>query len=124
MNRKRLRQNGFGLMQIFLWGIGIALVAVVAMKGIPSFIAYKTVLTAIKRIAAESGPNTTVSQVKSAFSKQMEIDYVRNITAEDLDVYKEDNQIVIAFTMTDKIKLVGPVSLVIDYSGSSKAAKE
>jgi hypothetical protein len=123
MNRNRLRQNGFGLMQIFLWGVGIALIAVIAMKAVPSFIAYKTVLSAVKRIAAESGPNTTVAQVKSAFSKQMEIDYVRNITADDLDVYKENNQIIIAFTMTDKIKLVGPVSLVIDYAGSSKTSE-
>lgn len=124
MNGKLSQQSGFGLAQILLWGVGIALVAIIAMKAVPSFIAYKTVLTAIKRIAVEAGPNGTVSQVKAAFAKQMEIDYIRNITPDDLDVYKENNQIVIAFTMTDKIKLVGPVSLVIDYSGSSKAASE
>lgn len=117
------RQKGFGLAQIFLWGVGIALVAIIAMKAVPSYITYKTVLTAVKRIAAEAGPNGTVAKVKADFAKQMEVDHVKTITPDDLDVYKENNQIVIAFTMSDKIKLVGPVSLVIDYVGSSKAAE-
>lgn len=124
MNGKINPQRGFGLAQIFLWGMGIALVAIVAMKAVPSYITYKTVLTAVKRIASEAGANGTVAKVKVDFTKQMEVDHVKNITADDLDVYKENNQIVIAFTMSDKIKLFGPVSLVIDYAGSSKAAGE
>ena len=122
MNRIFSRQRGFGLGQIFLWGVGIALIAVVAMKAVPSYITYKKVLTAVQRISAEVGPNGTVAKVKQAFEKQMEIDDVKKITADDLDVYKEGNQIVIAFKMSDKIKLAGPVSLVIDYEGSSQSA--
>jgi hypothetical protein len=124
MNGKIRQQRGFGLAQIFLWGVGISLVAIVAMKAIPSFITYKTVLTAVKRIAADAGANGTVAKVKADFTRQMEVDHVKNITADDLDVYKENNQIIIAFVMTDKIKLFGPVSLVIDYAGSSKAGSE
>lgn len=121
---KVLRQRGFGLSHVFFGGIIIALLAIVAMKAVPSFIKYQTVLTAIKRIAADAGANGTVAKVKSDFIKQMDIDGITSITHEDLDIYKEDNQIVISFTMSDKIKLVGPVSLVIDYSGSSKAVSE
>ena len=124
MNIALRRQSGFSLTQIFLWGILISLVAIVAMKAIPSFVTYKTVLSAVKRIASEAGSNGTVAKVKADFAKQMEVDNVSSISADDLDVYKEDNQIVIAFTMSDKIKLVGPVSLVIDYVGSSKAVSE
>lgn len=120
----KLRQSGFGLAQIFLWGVGIALVAIVAMKAVPSYLTYTKVLTAVKRIANEAGGNGTVAKVKADFAKQMEVDNVKTISADDLDVYKESNQIIIAFTMTDKIKLFGPVSLVIDYVGSSKAANE
>lgn len=124
MNKVLRRQRGFGLGQIFVWGVLIALVVIVAMKAIPSFMTYQTVLTAVKRIAAEAGANGTVAKVKADFAKQMEVDHVKTITADDLDIYKENNQIIIAFTMSDKIKLVGPVSLVIDYAGSSKAVSE
>lgn len=121
MNKSFGRQRGFGIGQIFVWGILIALVAIVAMKAVPSFVTYQSVLKAVKRIASEAGSSGTVAKVKADFTKQMEVDHIKNITADDLDIYKENNQIVIAFTMSDKIKLVGPVSLVIDYSGSSKA---
>lgn len=124
MNKILRRQRGFGLAQIFFWGTAIALITIVAMKAIPSFVTYQTVLTAVKRIAAEAGANGTVAKVKADFTKQMEVDHVKIITADDLDIYKENNQIVIAFSMSDKIKLVGPVSLVIDYAGSSKAVSE
>ena len=121
MNRTMKRQRGFGLSQIILWGVILALIGIVAMKAVPSFITYQSVLKAVKRIANEAGPNGTVAKIKSDFEKQMEIDNIKSITADDLDIYKENNQITIAFTMSDKIKLFGPVSLVIDYAGSSKA---
>ena len=123
MNKQSRNQGGFGITQVILWGVAIAMVAVVAMKAIPSFITYRSVLTAVKRIANEAGPNGTVAKVKADFTKQMEVDTIKTITADDLDVYKENNQIIISFTMSDKIKLVGPVSLVIDYVGSSKAVE-
>lgn len=121
MNKGLRRQRGFGLGQIVVWGVILALIAVIGMKAVPSFITYRSVLTAVKRIAGEAGPNTTVAKVKLDFSKQMEVDNIKSITADDLDVYKENNLIVISFAMSDKIKLFGPVSLVIDYVGSSKA---
>lgn len=124
MNKVLRRQSGFGLSHVFFGGIAIALIAILAMKAVPSFIKYQSVMTAIKRIAADAGSNGTVAKVRSDFIKQMDIDGITSITPEDLDIYKEDNQIIIAFTMSDKIKLVGPVSLVIDYAGSSKAASE
>jgi len=121
MNSKVRRQHGFSLMEILLWGVMLALIGIVAMKAVPSFVTYKSVLAAVKRIANDAGPNGTVAKVKVDFAKQMEVDHIKTITVDDLDIYKENNQIVIAFTMSDKIKLFGPVSLVIDYAGSSKA---
>lgn len=115
-------QSGFGLTQLLAWGILLGLCAVIAMKAVPSFLNYQTVMKTVKRIAGESNASTTVQQVKSAFSKQMEIEYVRNITADDLDIYKENGQIVIAFALNDKIPLFGPVSLLIEYKGESKGA--
>ena len=123
MNKIFRRQGGFGLSNVIVWGVLIALTAVVAMKAIPSFITYKSVQSAVTRIANEAGPNGTVAGVKGAFVKQMDIDGIKSISHEDLDIYKENNQIVISFTISDKIKLVGPVSLVIDYVGSSKAVE-
>jgi hypothetical protein len=116
-------QRGFGLSQLIMWGVILGLIAVVAMKAVPSFITYQSVLKAVKRIAAEAGNQGTIAQIKTSFSKQMEVDNIKTITADDLEIYKENGQIVISFAFTDKIKLVGPTSLLIEYKGSSKVVE-
>ena len=123
MTALRAGQKGFGLSQLITWGVILGLIAVVAMKAVPSFITYQSVLKAVKRIAAEAGPTGTIAQIKTSFSKQMEIDNIKTITADDLDIYKENGQIIISFAFQDKIKLVGPTSLLIEYKGSSKAVE-
>jgi hypothetical protein len=123
MTSFRNRQAGLGLSKLILWGVVLGLVAVVAMKAVPSFVTYQAVLKAVKRIGAEAGAQGTVGQIKTAFTKQMEVDNVKTITADDLDIYKENGQIIISFAFSDKIKLFGPVSLVIDYKGTSKSAE-
>lgn len=123
MKISRNRQQGFGLTKLIMWGVILGLIGVVAMKAVPSFITYQSVLKAVKRIGAEAGPQGTIAQIKTSFGKQMEVDNIKSITAEDLDIYKENGQIIISFAFSDKIKLVGPVSLVIDYKGSSKSVE-
>ena len=121
MTSLRTKQHGFGLSKLILWGALIGLCAVIAMKAVPSFVAYQAVLKAVKRIGAEAGAQGTIAQIKTAFDKQMEVEGIRSITADDLEIYKENGQIIISFAFSDKIKLVGPVSLVIDYKGTSKS---
>lgn len=117
-------QRGFGLSQIFLWGVLLALIAIGAMKVVPSVIEYQTILRGVKKVAANTGAQTTVAQVKISFSKQMEVDNIKTVTAEDLDIYKENNQIVVSFGYDKILPLFGPVSLLIKYAGSSKAVSE
>ena len=85
------RQRGFSITEIFLWGVVLALIGIIAMKAVPSFIPYKSVLAAVKRIANDAGSSGTVAKVKADFTKQMEVDNIKTITADDLDIYKENN---------------------------------
>ena len=43
------------------------------------------------------------------------------MSGKDLDITQVNDDIVVAFAYTKKIPLFGPVSLTIDYAGSSKA---
>jgi hypothetical protein len=123
MNTLRAKQRGISLTQLMLWGTVLGLVAVIAMKAVPSFIAYQSVLKAVKRLASEAGAQGSIPKIKDAFAKQMEVDNIKTITADDLEIYKENGQIIISFAFTDKIKLVGPTSLLIEYKGTSKGVE-
>lgn len=119
-----IRQRGFGLSQILFWGVFLALLAIGAMKVVPSIIEYQTILRGVKSVAANTSSTTTVAQVKNSFSKQMEVDSITTVTADDLDIYKENNQIVVSFAYDKILPLFGPVNLLIKYAGSSKAVSE
>ena len=54
-----------------------------------------------------------------AYARQAEIDHTSDIKPEDLEISKEGNQIVISFAYDKRIPLFGPVSLLIDFEGST-----
>jgi hypothetical protein len=112
-------QRGFGLGQLITWGVVIVFVALLGMKLFPSVLEYYTIVKDIKATAAAATPESTVSQVRAAFSRYADIDQIKRIEPTDLEIYKENDKVVIAFEYADKLKLFGPVSLLIEYSGSS-----
>ena len=121
MVASRKAQLGFELSKLILWGILLGVGAVLGMKAVPSFLMFQAVDKAAKEIASQSNQQTTVAEVKGKFGKYMEVNSIKFSTEEGLDIYKESNLIVIDYAFQDKIKLFGPVSLVIDYKGSTKA---
>jgi hypothetical protein len=117
------RQRGIALGQLLLWGFVLAIVAIIGMKAVPSVIEYYTILKNVKTVANQAGEGSTVGQVRSAYAKYAEIDNTKSLSPDDLDIYKEGGQIVIAFSYEHRIPLFGPVSLVIDYEGSATGGR-
>jgi hypothetical protein len=112
------RQRGVTLSGLLLWGIIIALVAVLGMKVAPEYLTYYKILKATKAVA-NSSTGKTVPEIRAAFGKYMDVEHVQTITPADLDISKEGNDIVIAFAYEKRIPLFANVSLLIDFQGSS-----
>ena len=112
-------QRGITLSGLMFWGIIVALVALVAIKLAPSAIEYYKIRKDVTAVAQGAKPDSTVSDLRRAYAKYVEIDQIGEVKPEDLDITKEGNQIVIAFAYDKKITLFGPVSLLIEYRGSS-----
>ena len=96
----------------------IGFVAIVALRVVPTVVEYRAALSAIKRAQASA---STVIEIQKAFDRSAAIDDITAVTGKDLDITKVNDDIVVAFAYTKKIPLFGPVSLTIDYVGSSKA---
>ncbi len=111
-------QRGAALSGLLVWGIIIALVAVLGMKVAPEYLTYFKILKATKSIALES-TGKTVPEIRAAFGKYMNVEHVESITATDLDISKEGNTIVIAFAYEKRVPLFANISLLIDFQGSS-----
>ena len=112
------KQRGIALSGLLFWGIVIALVAVLGIKVAPECITYYKMLKATQAVAANSN-GKTVSEIRTAFGKYMDLEHVSTITPADLDISKEGNEIIVAFSYEKRIPLFYNVSLLIDFQGSS-----
>lgn len=118
-----VRQRGVTLTGLMMWGVVIGLIAVLAMRVTPSAIEYYKLLKDIKATASAAPPTSTVPEIRKAFAKYAEIDHL-DFKPEDLEITKENNQIVISFSYEKKLPLFGNVSLLIDYSGTTAGSSK
>jgi hypothetical protein len=117
----RLRkQQGFTLTGLILVLSVLAMVALLGAKVLPEVSEYRDIVGINKAIAADPlMRSSSLSEVKNSFSKRADVAYVKSITAEDLDITKDGDQLVIAFAYPKKIPLFANVSLLIDFEGST-----
>ena len=85
----------------------------------PTLAKYYKTLNAVKSVAQNAAAQATVPELRKAYSKFAEIDHLKVIKPEDLEITKDGGQIVINFNFTEKVPLAGPVSLYIEYEGST-----
>lgn len=114
--RSKIRQTGLSLGGLIVILAIIGAGAVLALKVVPSVTEYMSIKKAIASVKASS---TSVAQARSSFDKQAEVGYIDAITGKDLDIVKNGDEIDISFAYQKKLPLVGPVSLLIDYAGST-----
>lgn len=115
----RLQQSGVTLVGLLFWSVLICSIALVLMKVFPAITEYRTIQSMVNKAAHEGGG--TVPEIRNAFERARQIEYgVTSITARDLDITKENDQVVVKFAYDREIELVSPVFLVIKFAGQSK----
>jgi hypothetical protein len=118
--RRSIRaERGITLIGLLLWAILIAFVALMLVRAMPTVNEFATIQRAVRKIARE-GP-TTVPEIRAAFDRQREVEYsIVSITGKDLQVTKENDEVVIRFAYDKELEILAPVYLLIKYEGSSK----
>ena len=116
------QQRGISMVAMLFICIGLVLTAVLGMKVAPSAMQYFTVVKTLKSITSSGElANASVAEVRKVFDKHREVNDINAVTGADLEVSKEGSEIIVSFSYSEKIRLFGPVSLVIDYQGSNQS---
>jgi len=116
----RRTQRGVTLFGLMFWAILIGIVALVALKVLPTVNEYLTIQRAVNKVASE-GASSSVPDLRNAFNRQKEIEYsIQSISGADLDITKVNDKLVISFAYDKEIELMGPVFLLLKYQGKSK----
>lgn len=114
-----LRQRGLSLIGLLFWAVLIGMLAVVAMKVLPTMNEYFTIQRAVQKIA-DSGTNTA-PEIRKAFQAQQDVEYsISTISADDLQIDTSGDHVKISFAYNKEIELFDPVYLLIKYHGGNR----
>jgi hypothetical protein len=114
------RQAGVSLLGLIIILALLGGAAVIVAKVLPSVAENRSIEKAISVAVVGA---TSPQDVRIKFDKNAEVGYIETITGKDLEVTKApDGSYVATYSYEKKIPLGGPVSLLIDYAGSSKGS--
>ena len=101
------------------WAVLIGMTALVVMRVLPTVNEFYTIQRTVEKIAREGG--STVPEIRAAFERQKQIEYsITSVSGKDLNITKENEQVVVSFAYDKEIELMAPVYLLIKYEGRSK----
>lgn len=114
------RQRGVTFLgMIFIGGL-IVFGAIIGLKLIPAYIEYVTIQNHLRTLArAPDTRGASTGEIRQLFNRRAQIDNISAIRGEDIDVFKEGDEVVLSAVYSTKIKLVGNVSVCIDFVAKS-----
>jgi hypothetical protein len=112
----RGRQDGISLTGLIVVLALAGVTGVLAMKILPTYTEYRAVNAAIAKAKATGG---TPPEIRAAFDRSAEVNYISSISGRDLTIERVDGELEISFAYDKKIHLAGPASVLLEYSGST-----
>ena len=114
----KTRQRGISLMGLIVGLFLLVILALFAMKLIPSYLEYSNARTAIEGIARDPAASTPQA-VRNAFEMRAAVDNMP-IKAQDLEILKEGNKMAISFAYRKEVPLSGNFGIYIDYAANTQ----
>jgi hypothetical protein len=112
------KQLGVSLSGLLVAAVILAMLALLGMKVLPEVMEYLQIVKTVKKIT--TGPSAeSVPEVRKAFDNYANVDNIKAVTAQDLEISKESGTVVVSFAYESRIPLFANVSLLLEFQGSS-----
>ena len=112
----RSKQRGITFFGLVFVGGFIAITGVIAAQVFPTYVEY----LAISKAAKKASEGNSVVEVRSIFDRAQAVDDFKSVMGKDLEITKEGDKVVVAFSYQREIHLTGPAWLTLKYAGRSK----
>ena len=123
MHRARPMQNqqrGLTMIGFLFVAFVLVMVAMLGMKLIPAYIEFYSVKKILATMGQESDlKSKSNKEIREGFSNRANVGYVTVVKPEDLSIDRHGGVPVISVEYEFRTKVVGNISLVVDFSASS-----
>ena len=114
------QQRGLTMIGFLFVAFVLVMVAMLGMKLVPAYIEFFSV----KKILATMGQDSDLksksnAEIRSDFIKRANVGYVTVVKPEDLSIDRSGGTLIVSAEYEFRSKLVGNISLVVDFSASS-----
>lgn len=114
------KQQGIGLGSLIMIIAAVLFVVVLGMKLVPTYLHNMQIERIFKVIVADPEmQNATVKDIRASYSKRATMDYINDLSAEDVEVTKDNGHITLSASYTVKISVAGNISLLLDFNPSA-----
>jgi len=112
-------QKGFTIIGFIFVAAVVLSVAMIGFRVLPSYIEWYSVQRMLKQTLDALPEGTTLAQFQRAFDFRASADYIDSVRGTDVELSKQDNQIVASADWTKTLPLVGNVSLLLEFHASA-----
>lgn len=114
------KQRGMGAIGFIMVAAGIIFVAILGMKVVPPYIHSAQIAQIFKAISNDPAmQGASIKDIKESYNKRANINYITDITAEDIEVAKGDGRLSLSTSYSVKIPLVANITLLLEFNPSS-----
>ncbi len=114
------RQRGMGFFGFVGVAAGVIFVAILGMKMVPPYIKSAQIAQIFRSIAGDPAmQGAPTNEIKEAFAKRADINYITGITKDDIEVTRDDGVLRLSASYSVKVPVAGNVSIVLDFNPSS-----
>lgn len=109
------KQKGLSLGDFLFWVIIVAVVGLISITILPSYMEYMTIKKTVDNISHLTGEYKNIDDARKAYDKQANIDGITVLEPKDLVIRKVGQGVTIKFAYKKQVHLIGNVSLLMEF---------
>jgi hypothetical protein len=117
--RHRAKQRGLTIIGFLIAAAVVIIFVAVGARMVPAYIEYFSVQKSLEKTLNDVRDPTSIVDVRKAFTKYLQTDYIDSVVPDDLDLQKDGNVVTAVVVWTRKLHLAGNVSLYLDFEAKA-----
>ena len=111
----RTAQGGLSIIGFLFVAIVVVAIVMIGFRVMPSYIEYYTVQKVIAKTLQDEPEPFSLSQFRKDFDLKASADYIDSVRGSDIEVTKQNNQLIATAEWTKTLHMVGNASLLLEF---------